>query len=348
MTENAGVHVPKTKQGGSFTDPQDVDLHANDFSFEERMAELTDDEKQQVERYLRIWEGAQTDVTPAPSPSFPGEVQPWERHYSATRHSFPLKNYIVHAFPVLNNYLDGSSASPAVLECGCGTGSTLLPLMKYSSSKDAVFVGFDVSSTSVKYFSEHEVAQRYLEEKRLFLFTFDITNQPQRPRNSCDDEDEAKRKRLRMEPIDGVGCTLKQKIASEFSGLKDVQFDVVLLVFVLSALRTVEDMRRSLQQLRSVMKPCGVLLFRDYALPDHNFFRFLGKTGGRMENGITFAKGDGTSQAFFERKNVVKLFEAAGFLAESVEYHCNRIVNRKNGKKMDKVFLNATFRVKGE
>ena len=57
---------------------------------------------------------------------------------------YPIKNYIAHAFPEVQ-----TSTPSHVLECGCGTGSCVLPLMKQyapsSTSGSCVTGGCDLS-----------------------------------------------------------------------------------------------------------------------------------------------------------------------------------------------------------
>lgn len=331
------------KHGGAFTAPENVNLHANDFEWSDKMAGLSPVEKEQVDQYLEICTAALTNREPAKcAKCIPQE--PWEGHYKASRHHFPLKNYVIHAFPVLKKLLHGEVDSPAILECGCGSGSALLPLVRFATAKAPLFVGFDVSATSIRYFAEHEVAKEIAKDERLFLFTFDAADQ--------EHADNQPAKRVRAENIT-TDVTLKNKIACEFPVLSGVKYDAVLLVFVLSALPSVEDMRIALKQLRTVLKPDGVLCFRDYAVPDMNFFRFLARDNQVMPLTMLFRKSDETTQVFFEREFVLKLFAQCGFVEcdaedEKAQYHCNRLVNRRNDKMMDKIFINGTFRLAPE
>jgi hypothetical protein len=90
-------------------------------------------------------------------------------------------------------------------------------------------------------------------------------------------------------------------------------------------------------------------MFRDYGALDHNFFRFH-RQENEVKDTLNFLKGDGTQQFFFSCEVVRDLFERSGFRSVGpseggLRYHCNRIVNRKNGKTMNKVFVNGTFRL---
>ncbi|GET88234.1 hypothetical protein, conserved [Leishmania tarentolae] len=342
MEKDTGIHVPITRNGGTFRYSKDVQLHANDFEWDGKVAELTSTERMLVDEYMsRCME----ELRRIGSPTSREEIseKPWEVHFSASKHHFPLKNYIIHAFPLLRSVLCRQDSPVWILECGCGTGSTLLPIMHECTSPDVHFVGFDISQSALSHFRSHEVAQSYLERNRLTLFPLAIGSSEYVRRGDLTTP-EAKRPRSE----DSYTLVVDALTAAQES-LGCQKFDAILLVFVLSALPTVERMLLAIKQLKSVMKQDGILFFRDYALPDHNFFRFSSKMNNKVES-IAFAKGDRTTQVFFYKEFVVKLFLAAGLVEvedapSQVTYHCNRIVNRKNGKRMDKIFINGTFKL---
>lgn len=344
MENNSTVHIPKTRNGGTFNDSKDVKLHANDFAWESKIAELTDTERTLVDAYLTkcISELAESDALPILEEVPP---KPWEAHFSSSKHHFPVKNYIIHAFPLLRNFVNSADSAAWILECGCGTGSTLLPIMRECTNSNAYFVGFDISASALKHFSCHDIAQRYFEEQKLTLFPLAIGSTTNGAFTGLDDP---ARKRQRLDTSDSL---VVDALAKADAALLNKKFDVVFLIFVLSALPSVGKMLLALRQLKQVMAPTGVLLFRDYALPDHNFFRFLSKIDNKI-GGVAFAKGDSTTQAFFHKEFTTRLFAAAGFeevsdVESKLTYHCNRIENRKNGKRMDKIFINGTFKIKG-
>ncbi|CCW71850.1 unnamed protein product [Phytomonas sp. Hart1] len=338
------VHIPRNRNGGIFIDAENVKLHSNDFDHTEKLNQLTDTERSHVDTYISNCEKALDSLNKINQPIALTETSPWEYHYSTNRHHFPLKNYIIHAFPILKPYLISNSKKCRILECGCGTGSTLLPLMRYCSNENASFVGFDVSSTALSFFLNHPIAEKYTKDNRLQLFKFDTSgNFPQSSIDSTQNS-ESQIKRPRSEQLK---TTLIDAMGAAFPSSGDEKFDVVLLVFVLSALPTLSGMISTLKQIREVIKPDGFLLFRDYALPDHNFFRFIKNNNNELGE-LFFKKGDSTTQLFFEEKFTKRLMKASGFdehLDEQfkLQYHCNRIINRKTGKFMDKVFLNGVF-----
>ncbi|EPY27468.1 methyltransferase like 6 [Angomonas deanei] len=265
MSEEA-VHKPKTRGGGVFTPAKDVKLHANDFEFAEKVASLEPGDKKILEDYKALMLRGLNGGTVPPSAESqreekPGEGEPWENHYKQSRHHFPLKNYIIHAFPILGELLR-SEEKRYILECGCGTGSTLLPLILEFPESKATFVGFDISETALKYFSENPTAEKLIGESRLHLFPYDVSRPSEESGENC--------KRRKME-----GEVEENVVVKNVPTLAGTKFDAVLLVFVLSALDHIGNMVLALERLSSLLKPGGVILFRDYAVADHNFFGFL-------------------------------------------------------------------------
>ncbi|EPY18860.1 hypothetical protein STCU_09739 [Strigomonas culicis] len=265
----------------------------------------------------------------------------WEKHFSTSQHHFPLKNYIIHAFPLVKEFLAADTKSDIhILECGCGTGSTLIPLLLQYPETTTQFVGFDISASAIRHFASNPHVTDFLNSKRLNLFQHDIT----KSLHVQQDEDNHEAKRRKCEEAKE---NLLHVIGHNVPSMKGKMYDAIFLVFVLSAIPTVHKMVETLEQLCSVLKPEGVLFIRDYAFPDHNFFRFQEKNN--TDNTLFFLKGDGTTQFFFDKEVLHKLADKAG-MEETPEYpvtyHCNRIENRKNGKRMDKVFVNGTFRRK--
>ncbi len=316
---------------------------------------------------------------PPPLPLPPPPRDPWERHYIANKGLFPVKNYIVHAFrrsivpagfdfdaamraaaaadsagedaangagsplavradrpsPDPTAVSSGSEApcQRTIMECGCGSGSTILPLMRLFP-RDR-FVCFDVSQTAVDMLQGHRL-RAMATHASIF---------------SCD--------------IAAGGAALDSAMAQRCPDVPKGSVDVVLLIFVLCALPSVAHMVAALRQLRAWLHPTrGRLLFRDFAILDHNFFRYhtQGNVATAASKGVCFLKGDGTMQSFFDMDYLTDVMRLAGFAPcaddetqpdaplppsagprPAMEFHCNRLVNRKNGKTMNKMFINATF-----
>ncbi|CAN6180147.1 unnamed protein product [Urochloa humidicola] len=111
------------------------------------------------------------------------------------------------------------------------------------------------------------------------------------------------------------------------------------MIFTLSAI-PFAIMPSTIEQCASVLKPGGLFLFRDYGLYDMTMLRFLPhqRVGFRE-----YMRSDGTLSYFFTLDTVRELFLAAGLIELELEYCCVKSVNRKNGKKMQRVWVHGKF-----
>lgn len=335
--ETLKVVGPRNRSGGVFIKLDNVILHPNDFSFEEIFEKMNLEEKAHVQEYLeRCYE--LLDLIDIFNYTGESPSHNWNNHYNSSKNHFPLKNYLIHAFPVLKTYITGESKS-VVLECGCGTGSSLLPLLFNFPSSNCIYVGFDISVHALNHFKKNPLASSLISQQKLFLFQYDIVGL------LLPDEHEAKK--IKMEKS-ATELYMRSFLDKNFTELKGIESDVVLLIFVLSSLPSLNAMGLCLRRLWNVMKPRSILLFRDYGLGDHNFFRYISRDQGTV-NELGFRKADGTTQMFFEKDFVTALFLKCGFECYEgygATYHCNHIHNRKNGKSMNKIFVNGIFQRK--
>ncbi|XP_034030301.1 tRNA N(3)-methylcytidine methyltransferase METTL6 [Thalassophryne amazonica] len=120
--------------------------------------------------------------------------------------------------------------------------------------------------------------------------------------------------------------------------------DVCTLIFVLSAIHP-DRMRLVLQNLERVLKPGGIVLFRDYGLYDHAMLRF--KSGSKL--GVNFyVRQDGTRSYFFSKEFLAELFEDTGFQCITNDYILRETVNKKEGLCVPRVFLQSKFTKPGQ
>lgn len=119
----------------------------------------------------------------------------------------------------------------------------------------------------------------------------------------------------------------------------DNRFDFITMIFTLSALKP-EDMNQTVKELASLLKPGGMILFRDYARYDLTQLRFKGRSY-LSEN--YYVRWDGTTSFFFTQDYVHTLFSQAGL--KKVELKCdNRLmVNRLKELKMCRCWIQAKY-----
>ncbi|XP_034409146.1 tRNA N(3)-methylcytidine methyltransferase METTL6 [Cyclopterus lumpus] len=120
--------------------------------------------------------------------------------------------------------------------------------------------------------------------------------------------------------------------------------DIVTLIFVLSAVHP-DKMTLALQNISRVLKPGGVVLFRDYGLHDHAMLRF--KAGSKLGENF-YVRQDGTRSYFFSKELLAELFAAAGLQSVANDYVLRETVNKKEGLCVPRVFLQSKFTKPGQ
>ncbi|XP_027004684.1 tRNA N(3)-methylcytidine methyltransferase METTL6 [Tachysurus fulvidraco] len=122
--------------------------------------------------------------------------------------------------------------------------------------------------------------------------------------------------------------------------ISENSLDVATLIFVLSAIHP-DRMQLAVENIYRVLKPGGIVLFRDYGLYDHAMLRF--KSGSKLGENF-YVRQDGTRSFFFSREYLANLFQQAGFHALVNEYVLRETVNKKEGLCVPRVFLQSKFR----
>ncbi|OON19426.1 methyltransferase domain protein, partial [Opisthorchis viverrini] len=230
------------------------------------------------------------------------------------------------------NHERSESATPlSILEVGCGVGNFLLPLLEdlvssangSCSSSDSnqpsrclnrlttasSVYACDISQRAVQMFKDR--ASRSCLDCTAFV---------------CD--------------ISKDGALKEQLYQHQTSANHTVSsLDLVTLIFVLSALNP-DDMVTCLKNIRSVLKPGGRLLFRDYGIHDHAQLRF-GRGTRLSRERPSYARQDGTLSYFFEKSELEALFFEAGFRTVRCEYVYKHTTNVSENLSVRRVFLQA-------
>ncbi|XP_068426030.1 tRNA N(3)-methylcytidine methyltransferase METTL6 [Clinocottus analis] len=120
--------------------------------------------------------------------------------------------------------------------------------------------------------------------------------------------------------------------------------DVATLIFVLSAIHP-DKMKLALQNISRVLKPGGIVLFRDYGLYDHAMLRF--KAGSKLGENF-YVRQDGTRSYFFSKELLAELFADAGLQLVSNDYVLRETINKKEGLCVPRVFLQSKFTKPGQ
>jgi tRNAThr (cytosine32-N3)-methyltransferase len=133
-------------------------------------------------------------------------------------------------------------------------------------------------------------------------------------------------------------------------GLEEGSVDVVLMIFIFSALSP-SQWNQAVHNIYRVLKPGGEVLFRDYGRGDLAQVRF--KKGRYLEENF-YIRGDGTRVYFFEKDELTKIWTGKGTGdpgagstgVEVVDLGVDRrlLVNRAKQLKMYRCWMQGRFR----
>jgi methyltransferase-like protein 6 len=268
----------------------------------------------------------------------------WERFYRAHGEGFFLqRSYLERDFPCLRL----ARARPlALLEFGCGTGASLLPLLAALPHLHAT--GFDLSRHAIELAQGHPVALGAGAGRCLF-FAGDATEGAR----SVAQQVAQARQQQQQQQQERSGSSGSDSSGSDSSGGGGGGFDAVLLLFCLSAIAP-ELHGVVLQRAAECLRPGGVLLLRDYGAGDEAQMRF-GRGAKLDTEGSVMVRRDGTLAAFLDLGAVRGHAGAAGLEDTAPPAGCGRAVggahylrrvygNRSTGQRLRRVFLHATFR----
>lgn len=262
------------------------------------------------------------DLSSSAPSTFSNTSHAWERFH--TRHStgkfFKERRYLLKEFPELLQCDENCK----VLEVGCGNGSSVLPILR--GNQRVTVYACDCSSEALERtkamigtFDEGSINQRF----HPFVCDFSLTGFPSWL--ICNNENK--------------GTEL-----DELASWKQAQccaggMDFITLIFTLSAV-PFQNMPTAILECISVLKPGGLLLFRDYGLYDMTMLRFEPKKRVGFRE---YTRSDGTRSYFFSLDTVRELFLGAGFIELELEYCCIKSVNRRKGNTMRRVWIHGKF-----
>ncbi|ETN58625.1 hypothetical protein AND_009791 [Anopheles darlingi] len=125
-----------------------------------------------------------------------------------------------------------------------------------------------------------------------------------------------------------------------FGTLTEHSLDIATLIFVLSAIHP-DKFRVTLSNIYRLMKPGGVVLFRDYGRYDMAQLRF--KPGHKIADNF-YMRQDGTRSYYFAEDEVSALFRDVGFEVLVNSYIHRRTINPKENIDVPRIFVQGKFR----
>ena len=118
--------------------------------------------------------------------------------------------------------------------------------------------------------------------------------------------------------------------------------DYGILMFVLSAIKP-EEHEKVVEKISKVINKGGILYFRDYARYDMAQIRFAKRKKNRVGDNLYMRK-DKTLSYFFDKNEIENLFKKYGFSIVNSNLICRLIENRKEKKKMHRLWLQIKFK----
>ena len=122
-----------------------------------------------------------------------------------------------------------------------------------------------------------------------------------------------------------------------------LQFLKTFIRYVPIFLLSIWTLQSSIPFILKVLKPNGLLIFRDYSVNDMAMFRF--KKGSKLGS-RHYLRQDGTSTYFFTEEEMKKLCQSVGFEVEVNEVIERRTINKKEDIDVIRLFLQGKYRKK--
>jgi tRNAThr (cytosine32-N3)-methyltransferase len=206
----------------------------------------------------------------------------WNVFYKNNKTNF-FKNrkWLSQEFPVLGEIGKADAGAATVLEVGAGAGNSAFPILQNSHNPRLKIHACDFSKKAVELIRAHEL----YDEAKIQADVWDVAAPPESENGG-------------LPP-----------------GLKEGSVDVVLMIFIFSALNP-RQWEQAVRNVWRLLKPGGQVLFRDYGRGDLAQVRF--KKGRWMEENF-YVRGDGTRVYFFEQDELKHIWGGDAALAKKDE-----------------------------
>ena len=192
----------------------------------------------------------------------------WDKFYSNNRDNFfKDRKWLVQEFPVLGEVTKEGYGKVTLLEIGAGAGNTAFPIVQNNQNPELKIHACDYSKKAVQVMRESALYN----DKVMQADVWDVAGQG-------------------------------EQVLPPGLGKKSV--DVVIMIFIFSALSPLQ-WKQALRNVWDVLKPGGIVLFRDYGRGDLAQVRF--KKGRYLEENF-YVRGDGTRVYFFEQDELEQIW----------------------------------------
>jgi tRNAThr (cytosine32-N3)-methyltransferase len=193
----------------------------------------------------------------------------WDKFYSNnTANFFKDRKWLAQEFPVLGDITKEDYGAATMLEVGAGAGNTAYPVLNLNKNPLLKIHACDYSKKAIEIIRSQDAYQN--------------------------------QNTLQADVWDAAG-TGEQALPP---GLEAGSVDVVVMIFIFSALSP-RQWAQAVKNAWNVLKPGGLVLFRDYGRGDLAQVRF--KKGRYLEENF-YIRGDGTRVYFFERDELADIW----------------------------------------
>lgn len=257
----------------------------------------------------------------------------WDRFYKRNGNRFFKSRYWARKeFQEL--FQPASGDYRCLLEVGCGCGDFILPFLSKDGPNDQ---SSDESHDTARPTGAKQTPQAFDSTRLTISEDFAIL---------CCDISETAIELLKSQPAYRASTRKLDAFVADVSstdGLHEVKkrldgrlVDVVTLIYVLSAM-DLDAMKRTVDNINQILKPGGLVLFRDYAIYDQAMLRF--KPESKIADQF-YSRQDGTRAYFFTKDSLVDLF-GDRFLCQSIDYIKRVTLNRASQANYCRVFLQS-------
>ncbi|KAF8645086.1 hypothetical protein AX16_008144 [Volvariella volvacea WC 439] len=193
----------------------------------------------------------------------------WDNFYKMNAANFfRNRKWLHNEFPELVAASQFEAGPMIVAEVGCGAGNSVFPLLSSNRNPSLVIKAYDYSSHAVK-LVQHNPLYLAPPAGSISASVWDVTSSAGIP-----------------------------------SDLEPCSVDIIILVFVLSALHP-DEWGRAINNMHKMLKPGGLIVLRDYGRHDLTQLRFK---SGRMLDENFYIRGDKTRVYFFDIDELALLF----------------------------------------
>ncbi|KAI8459451.1 S-adenosyl-L-methionine-dependent methyltransferase [Phakopsora pachyrhizi] len=190
----------------------------------------------------------------------------WDSFYEVRRDTFfKNRSWLMNEFRALDESIKPKAGKVKIVELGCGPGNTAFPILSSNQNPELFLYALDYSSKAIDLLKNNPL----YDPSKVLGLVWD------------------------MSTSDGIP-----------SEIEAGSIDIVLMIFCFSALQP-SDWSKAIRNVSGMLKPGGVLLFRDYGRHDLTQLRMK---GSRFMEDNLYIRGDGTRVYFFDRDELIRIF----------------------------------------